>query len=163
MFKLSGAAGRSPFIMMPPKCAGVADGTPLEDVYFLRDDMAAMSWAVENQLQGPLDAPVDATQLAFEFDAAYPQPTLPAPTPGRPAVLRHRRVNPQRGRRGDPLLPPGPVDRRIHPHLARPPQPARSRARVVGPGVCPGAAAPARPAIAPRRLRGGPGELDPPD
>jgi hypothetical protein len=85
MFKLSGAAGRSPFIMMPPKCAAVADGTPLEDVYFLRDDMAAMSWAVENQLQGPLDAPVDATQLAFEFDAAYPQPALPAQTPGGPA------------------------------------------------------------------------------
>lgn len=85
MFKLSGAAGRSPFLMMPPKCAAVTDGAPLEDVSFLRDDMAAMSWAVENQLQGPLDAPVDATQLAFEFDAAYPQPPLPPQTPGGPA------------------------------------------------------------------------------
>jgi hypothetical protein len=85
MFRLSGAAGRSAFIMMAPTCAAVLDGTPLEDVYFLRDDMAAISWAVEHEVQGPLDAPVDATQLAFEFDAAFPQPAPPAQTPGGPA------------------------------------------------------------------------------
>jgi hypothetical protein len=85
MFRLTGAAGRSPFTMLAPTCAAVLDGTPLEDVYFLRDDMAAMSWAVEHEVQGPLDAPVDATQLAFEFDAAFPQPAPPAQTPGGPA------------------------------------------------------------------------------
>jgi hypothetical protein len=85
MFKLSGAAGRSPFIMMAPRCAAVLDGAPLEDVYFLRDDMAAMSWAVESKLQGPLDEPVDGAQLAAEFDAAFPQPPLPTQTPGGPA------------------------------------------------------------------------------
>jgi hypothetical protein len=85
MFKLSGAAGRSAFIMMAPTCTAVLDGTPLEDVYFLRDDMAAMSWAVEHEVQGPLDAPADAAQLAFEFDAAFPQPALPAQSPGGPA------------------------------------------------------------------------------
>lgn len=95
MFKLSGAAGRSPFIMMAPRCAGVLDGPPLEDVYFLRDDMAAMSWAVENTLQGPLDAPVDGTQLAFEFDAALPLPPAPVQTPGGPAqAYRLERIPP---------------------------------------------------------------------
>jgi hypothetical protein len=85
MFRLTGAVGRSPFTMVAPTCAAVLDGTPLEDVYFLRDDMAAMSWAVEHEVQGPLDAPVDATQLAFEFDAAFPQPAPPTQTPGGPA------------------------------------------------------------------------------
>jgi hypothetical protein len=85
MFKLTGAAGRSPFLMVPPSCAATDDGAPLEDVYFLRDDMAAMAWAVEAAVQGPLDAPVDAAQLALAFDAAYPQPSPPAQTPGGPA------------------------------------------------------------------------------
>ena len=87
MFRLSGAAGRSPFIMMAPRCAAVLEGDPLEDVYFLRDDMAAMSWAVEHELQGPLDAPVSADQLALVFDSAFPQPPLPARTPGGPAQV----------------------------------------------------------------------------
>ncbi len=83
MFKISGAGGaRSPFIMIPPSCGVVMEGQPLEDVYFLRDDMAALCWAVEHQLQGPLDAPVDATQLAFDFDAAFAPPPLPDQVPG---------------------------------------------------------------------------------
>ncbi|MGH3296766.1 MAG: hypothetical protein ACRDP7_33735 [Trebonia sp.] len=85
MFKLTGAAGRSRFLMVPPSCATTDDGAPLEDVYFLRDDMAAMAWAVEATVQGPLDAPVDAAQLAFAFDAAFPPPPPPAQTPGGPA------------------------------------------------------------------------------
>ena len=86
MFKISGAGGaRSPFIMTPPSCGVVMEGQPLEDVYFLRDDMAALCWAVEHQLQGPLDAPVDATQLAFDFDAAFAPPPLPNQVPGGPA------------------------------------------------------------------------------
>jgi hypothetical protein len=84
MFKLSGPAGRSPFILMAPRCAAVMEGPALEDVYFLRDDMAALSWAVEHRLQGPADAPVDAQQLALDFDAAFPQPPTPVQTPGGP-------------------------------------------------------------------------------
>jgi hypothetical protein len=85
MFKVSGPAGRSPFLLMPPKCGTTLDGAPVEEIYFLRDDMAAMSWAVEHALQGPLDAPVDALQLAFEFDAAVPEPPPGPPAPGGPA------------------------------------------------------------------------------
>ena len=85
MFKLSGPAGRSPFLMMPPRCAATLDGAALEDVYFLRDDMAAMSWAVEHALQGPMDTPVDGAQLAQAFAAAYPEPPQPPQVPGGPA------------------------------------------------------------------------------
>jgi hypothetical protein len=84
MFKISGPAGRSPFLLMPPKCGATLEGAPLEEIYFLRDDMAAMSWAVEHALQGPLDVPVDALQLAFEFDAAIPEPPPDPPVPGGP-------------------------------------------------------------------------------
>jgi hypothetical protein len=84
MFKISGPAGRSPFIMMAPRCGVVMEGTPIEDVFFLRDDMAALAWAVEHQLQGPLDAPVDALQLAFDFDTAFPEPLPPPQVPGGP-------------------------------------------------------------------------------
>lgn len=84
MFRLSGPAGRSPFIVMPPRCAAALDGAALEDVYFLRDDMAAMSWAVEHALQGPMDTPVDGAQLAQAFAAAFPQPPPPHQLPGGP-------------------------------------------------------------------------------
>ena len=84
MFKLSGP-GRSPFIVMPPRCPAALDGAALEDVYFLRDDMAAMSWAVEHALHGPMDTPVDGAQLAQAFAAAFPQPPQPRQLPGGPA------------------------------------------------------------------------------
>jgi hypothetical protein len=84
MFKITGVGGRSPFIMMAPRCGTVMEGPALEEVYFLRDDMAAMSWAVEHLLQGPLDAPVDALQLALAFDASFPEPPLPPQTPDSP-------------------------------------------------------------------------------
>ncbi len=85
MFKLSGPAGRSPFLVMPPRCAATLDGAAVEDVYFLRDDMAAMSWAVEHALQGPMDTPVDGAELAQAFAAACPEPPQPAQVPGGPA------------------------------------------------------------------------------
>ena len=69
---------------MPPRCAAVLDGAALEDVYFLRDDMAAMSWAVEHALHGPMDTPVDGAQLAQAFAAAFPQPPQPPQLPGGP-------------------------------------------------------------------------------
>ena len=84
MFKLTGDGARSPYLFLPPSSGVVMDGPALEDVLFLRDDMAAMAWAVERTLQGPLDAPVDALQLAFDHDAAFPQPPLPVQVPGGP-------------------------------------------------------------------------------
>jgi hypothetical protein len=84
MFKVTGNGQRSPYLLLPPSLGVVMEGAPLEDVLFLRDDMAAMAWAVEHRLQGPLDAPLDALQLAFEHDAAYPEPPLPVQAPGGP-------------------------------------------------------------------------------
>ena len=66
MFKISGNGTRSDFIMMAPTLGLVDDADALEEVVFLRDDMAAMAWAVEHQLQSrDLDLPVD-TQEAYQ-------------------------------------------------------------------------------------------------
>jgi hypothetical protein len=86
MFKLSGNGTRSDFIMLAPTFGIVEDADALEDVSFLRDDMAAMAWAVEQHLQGDLDSPIDA-QLAY-LDRLKANPPAPAPnaTPGGPQI-----------------------------------------------------------------------------
>jgi hypothetical protein len=76
--------GDSPYLLLPPSCAVVMEGEPIEDVRFLRDDMAALVWAVEHRVQGPMDVGVDAQQLALEHDAAYPPPPAPPRTPDGP-------------------------------------------------------------------------------
>jgi hypothetical protein len=78
------ALGDSPYLLLPPSCGVVMEGEPVEDVRYLRDDMAAMAWAVEHRIQGPLDAGIDAQQLALDHDAAYPTPSPPPRTPGGP-------------------------------------------------------------------------------
>ena len=60
MFKLSGKGRRSDLLAMAPTLGVVDHVNALEEVLFLRDDLAAIAWAVEHQLQGDLDAPLDA-------------------------------------------------------------------------------------------------------
>lgn len=95
MFKLSGAAAASPgaaatrsdFILMPPTLGAVEDAGPLDEVVFLRDDMAAMAWAVENCLPGDLDTPVDAYEMYLQRLRGLPPPAPPPPTaPDGPRV-----------------------------------------------------------------------------
>jgi hypothetical protein len=85
MFKLSGQGVRSDFIAMAPTLGVVDDADALEEVLFLRDDMAAMAWAVEHQLQGDLDAPLDAYELYLQRTAGA-APVAPAATPGGPKI-----------------------------------------------------------------------------
>jgi hypothetical protein len=75
MFTLSGDATRRDTLLLPPALGRVEDGPMLEDVLLLRDDMAAMAWAVERSLDGPLDAPVSG----FESQLAPPAPGVPLP------------------------------------------------------------------------------------
>lgn len=89
MYKLSSAqqaGARSDFILLAPALGLVEDADALEDVVFLRDDMAAMAWAVEKHLQGDLDAAIDA-QEAYQ-DRLRRNPPVPAPTatPGGPRI-----------------------------------------------------------------------------
>ena len=74
MFALEGEAPGKERILLAPTLGGVLQGPTLEDVLFLRDDMAAMGWAVERTIQGPLDAPVDGYESYLRRLAADPPP-----------------------------------------------------------------------------------------
>jgi hypothetical protein len=53
MFGVASADGRMlPGIVLPPVAVGTLVGEALEDVLFLRDEMANMAWAIENSVQG---------------------------------------------------------------------------------------------------------------
>jgi hypothetical protein len=84
MFKLSGSGTRSDFLLMAPMLGVVDDADALEEVLFLRDDMGAMAWAVEHQLQGDLDAPIDTHESYLERlknNGPPPPPTATADGP----------------------------------------------------------------------------------
>ena len=86
MFKLSGQSRRSDFIAMAPTLGVVDEGEPLEEVLFLRDDMAAMAWAVEHRLQGDLDRSLDAYEMYLRRIKADPPPPPPQAASGGPKI-----------------------------------------------------------------------------
>jgi hypothetical protein len=61
-FTMSGASGQTDTVLLAPTLADVLDGQPIEDVWFARDDMAAMAWAEERRLQGPMDTGIDVAE-----------------------------------------------------------------------------------------------------
>ncbi|MEP7114083.1 MAG: hypothetical protein ABI862_12515 [Ilumatobacteraceae bacterium] len=46
-------------LLIPPGAVAVQDGPPIEEVLFLRDEMANLAWAVERSVQGPSGAARD--------------------------------------------------------------------------------------------------------
>jgi hypothetical protein len=86
MYKLSGTASRSDFIMMAPTLGVVDDAAPLEEVQFLRDDMAAMAWAVEHLMQSDMDVAIDGGEAYQQRLATNPPPPPPTATAGGPAI-----------------------------------------------------------------------------
>jgi hypothetical protein len=86
MYKLSGINSRSDFIAMAPTLGVVDDADALEEVLFLRDEMAAMAWAVEHQLQGDLDWPIDGYEMYLRRIKADPLPPPPTATSGGPKI-----------------------------------------------------------------------------
>jgi hypothetical protein len=86
MFKLSGAGARSDFILLAPTLGIVEDASAVEDLMFLRDDMAAMAWAVEKHLQGDLDAAIDAQEAYLDRLRANPPAPPPTATPEGPQI-----------------------------------------------------------------------------
>jgi hypothetical protein len=87
MFKLSSQAGaRSDFIVLPPSLGLSYDADAIEEVLFLRDDQAALAWAVEHQLQGDLDRPINAYDTYLARLKAQPLPAAPQQTSGGPEI-----------------------------------------------------------------------------
>ena len=67
-------------LLIPPGAVAVQDGPAIEEVLFLRDEMANMAWAVERAVQGPSGA---ARDRARERD----EPPPPEPGPVQRAQL----------------------------------------------------------------------------
>lgn len=80
MFSTSRAGGSAvaDFYLLPPTAAGVARGSdPLEEVRFLRDEMANMAWGVERIVQNGIGEPWPAHERSLlGLDS---QPPLPGP------------------------------------------------------------------------------------
>jgi len=83
VFKISGSDGQpSDFIVLAPVLGLTDDADALEDVLFLRDNTAALAWAVEQKLQGSADLPVNGYETYLARLAA--DPAL-APAPAAPS------------------------------------------------------------------------------
>jgi len=86
MFKLSGNGMRSDFIMLAPTLGLVQDAAALEEVMFLRDNIAAMAWAVEHKLPGDLDSPIDGQEAYLQRLKSNPPPAPPQATANGPQI-----------------------------------------------------------------------------
>ena len=84
MFRLSGDDGHQGILYLASTLARWEDSPPLEEVIFLRDDLAAMGWAIEKTLQSPVDLPVDGQEAFLRRLREQPPPAPPAATPGGP-------------------------------------------------------------------------------
>ena len=89
MFQLSGIhrkdtpdlGPRANLLFLAPSLLKTIDGRPLEEVLFLRDEMANIAWAVEHVVQGAIENRIEPGAVP---DA--PQTTLPTPS----ALPRYR-------------------------------------------------------------------------
>jgi hypothetical protein len=85
LFALSGAA--PDLLLLPPVVASTLSGPPVEEVLFLRDELANLAWAVEKLVLGP-------NGLSLDRYEAHVRRRQPAPPPadsavaGEPAVYR---------------------------------------------------------------------------
>jgi hypothetical protein len=87
MYKLSGEGDiRSDFIAMAPTLGLADDADAIEEVLFLRDDQAALAWAVEHQLQSDLDSPINAYETYLARLKQQPLPAPPQAVEGGPEI-----------------------------------------------------------------------------
>jgi hypothetical protein len=95
MYAITTAAGEpADGLLVPPGAVAVTDGPPVEEVLFLRDEMANLAWAVERSVTGPSgDArdrgrerdgfnvpdpgPVDRAELDYLLQTAVPGRWIP--------------------------------------------------------------------------------------
>jgi hypothetical protein len=66
--------------LLPPTIGRGVDGAPVEDVLFLRDEMANLAWAVERSVEGATGTPVNLADGAPAADDPAP-PAEPGPAP----------------------------------------------------------------------------------
>ena len=106
MFELSGIQRkdtpplrpRSNLLFLAPALLKTIDSRPLEEVLFMRDEMANMAWAVEHIVQGAIEnrlepgAVPDAPQAALRPPSALPQYRIGTDVPANWTPLLPQRV-----------------------------------------------------------------------
>jgi hypothetical protein len=102
LFELTGDDGSSaPFLFLAPTLANVLESAPVEEVRFLRDEMANLAWAVERTVESPTGRPVDRYE-AYQAELRRNPPVPAAPQTSAPVTYRvQTRVPPH----WIPLLP----------------------------------------------------------
>jgi hypothetical protein len=80
MFTMSGGTGQMDSVLLAPTLADVQDGPAIEEVWFARDDMAAMAWGEEKTLQGPLDNGVNVYEDVVQRVVPTTQPATKSTT-----------------------------------------------------------------------------------
>ena len=84
VFSMSGVPPERDLLLLAPTLGPVQDGEALEDVSFLRDEMAAMGWAVEQKVAGQLDTSLDRHEAYMARLAAETPASAVSPGPGDP-------------------------------------------------------------------------------
>jgi hypothetical protein len=87
MFQLSFTRGSgigvpvSNTFFLPPTLVKSLHGRPIEEVLFLRDEMANLAWAVERQVESPSGAALNRFESYLELQRRAPQAAVPTPPP----------------------------------------------------------------------------------
>jgi hypothetical protein len=63
---------------LPPSLGRVEEGQALEDVVFMRDEMASMAWAIERTLENPIER---ASAIAYDVAPQTTQPLMSTTLP----------------------------------------------------------------------------------
>jgi hypothetical protein len=95
MFQLSYLRGSgfngpaSNLFFLPPSLLKSIESRPIEEVLFLRDEMANLTWAVERLVESPAERPLNRFEAYFEQKRRREQEAPPQPTT-TPETLRYR-------------------------------------------------------------------------
>jgi hypothetical protein len=69
------ARPRSNLLFLAPSLVRTLDSRPLEEVLFMRDEMANMAWAVEHVVQGAIEQRIEPAATADPPQASLPEPS----------------------------------------------------------------------------------------
>jgi hypothetical protein len=86
MFSLTGEPPERDMLLLPPTLGQRIDGPDLEDVLFVRDEMAAMGWGIEKTVQDAIGKPINGYEAYLERLAAQPPPLARVHVPGGPPI-----------------------------------------------------------------------------
>ena len=95
MFQLSFLRGSgltapaSNLFFLPPSLLKSLENRPIEEVLFLRDEMANLGWAVERLVESPADRPLNRFEAYLEQKRRREQEAPPQPATA-PETLRYR-------------------------------------------------------------------------